>query len=256
MLANYHTHTFRCRHASGEDREYVEYAIANGMRVLGFSDHCPWIYPGDYVSGIRMTPAQVDGYFSSLLKLREEYADDITIYIGFESEYSPSLLPEQERLLADYPLDYQILGQHFLAPEPEGFYTGFVSDDASLLAEYVRSALEGMETGRYAYLAHPDLMGFSGDREIYDRYYREVCQYLKAHDIPVEINQFGVMDGRHYTDPHFLELAGQAGCSAIIGCDAHRPEWLDAKEQQERCRHMAQAAGLELVDYLPGLGPK
>ena len=27
MLANYHTHTYRCRHAVGEDREYVEAAI-------------------------------------------------------------------------------------------------------------------------------------------------------------------------------------------------------------------------------------
>ena len=44
MLANYHTHTVRCQHASGDDRAYVETAIKNGMRVLGFSDHCPWIY--------------------------------------------------------------------------------------------------------------------------------------------------------------------------------------------------------------------
>ena len=27
MYANYHTHTKRCRHAAGEDREYVEAAI-------------------------------------------------------------------------------------------------------------------------------------------------------------------------------------------------------------------------------------
>lgn len=41
MLANYHTHTFRCRHALGEDREYIEHAIDGGLKVLGFSDHCP-----------------------------------------------------------------------------------------------------------------------------------------------------------------------------------------------------------------------
>lgn len=43
MKANYHTHTFRCKHADGEDKEYVEAAIKAGIKTLGFSDHCPWI---------------------------------------------------------------------------------------------------------------------------------------------------------------------------------------------------------------------
>ena len=85
MKANYHTHTYRCRHAQGDDREYIEQAILSGMRVLGFADHCPWIFENDYVSQIRMEPSEVDEYFSSLLALKEEYAKDITIYIGFES---------------------------------------------------------------------------------------------------------------------------------------------------------------------------
>lgn len=41
MLYNLHTHTFRCNHATGEDKAYVEYAIQSGVKVLGFSDHCP-----------------------------------------------------------------------------------------------------------------------------------------------------------------------------------------------------------------------
>ncbi len=83
MLANYHTHTERCFHATGNDREYIENAIKHGMKVLGFSDHCPWIYPDGYISGIRMSPNDVDDYFSSLTALKKEYAEDITIYIGF-----------------------------------------------------------------------------------------------------------------------------------------------------------------------------
>lgn len=89
MLANYHTHTFRCRHAYGEDREYVEHAIVHGMKVLGFSDHCPWVFGDGFVSGTRMLPTQLDDYFSSPTALKKEYASDITIYIGFEAEYIP-----------------------------------------------------------------------------------------------------------------------------------------------------------------------
>ena len=38
MIANYHTHTWRCRHADGTEREYVERAIEGGLKILGFSD--------------------------------------------------------------------------------------------------------------------------------------------------------------------------------------------------------------------------
>lgn len=36
MIANYHTHTWRCRHADGTEREYVERTIEGGLKILGF----------------------------------------------------------------------------------------------------------------------------------------------------------------------------------------------------------------------------
>ena len=39
MNANYHTHTVRCHHAIGSEREYIEKAISRGFKKLGFSDH-------------------------------------------------------------------------------------------------------------------------------------------------------------------------------------------------------------------------
>ena len=255
MLANYHTHTARCKHAWGEDREYVEKAIRNGMKVLGFSDHCPWVYPYEYESNTRMNPSELDDYFDSLIALRDEYKDDITIYIGFESEYIPELIPAQEKLFEGYPIDYMILGEHFMEKEPAP-YLGQCFSDEQLLKQYVDICIEGMETGKYQYLAHPDLMGFTGSREIYDKHYTRLCQYLKEHDIPVEINLLGVVEHRHYTDQHFLKLAGEIGCKAIIGCDAHTPDRLDNRTAQGICQNMAGMAGLKLVDYLPDLLPK
>ena len=96
MFANYHTHTQRCGHAIGEDREYIEQAVKNGFGILGFSDHCPWVFPDDYVSDMRMSPQMVDDYFQSLTDLKKEYQNDIKIYIGFESEYIPELVEAQD----------------------------------------------------------------------------------------------------------------------------------------------------------------
>ena len=46
MTVNYHTHTVRCRHASGSEREYIETAISRGLTILGFSDHSPYVFEG------------------------------------------------------------------------------------------------------------------------------------------------------------------------------------------------------------------
>lgn len=255
MLANYHTHTERCFHAMGSDREYIENAIKSGMKVLGFSDHCPWIYPDGYVSGIRMNPDMVDDYFKSLTALKKEYAGDIAIYIGFESEYIPELMDAQDKFLADYPLDYMILGQHGIAPENLSPYMGRATYDYNNLQKYVDFIIEGMESGRYKYVAHPDLCRFIGDKEIYIKHYTRLCQYLKSKDIPIEINMLGLCENRHYPSVEFMKIAQTVGNNAIIGCDAHYPDMLSDTYGMKKCQKLAEKYSLELVDYISGLEP-
>lgn len=255
MLANYHTHTFRCKHATGEDKEYVETAIQAGIKVLGFSDHCPWVFDDGYVSTIRMHPKEVDDYFDSLQRLKEEYTRDITIYIGFEAEYIPELMEAQNKLLKDYPIDYMILGQHFLNREPTKGASAPTENEA-ILKKYVDLVIEGLETGKYKYVAHPDLINYTGPNEIYEHHIGRLCKYLKKYNIPVEINLLGILENRHYTSERFLNIAKRYENSAIIGVDAHLPERLADIKMQEKCRKLAEKFNLPLVDFLPDMGMK
>ena len=50
MKVNIHTHTYRCGHASGTPEEYIKRAIENGIEVLGFSEHAPFMFPDSYQS--------------------------------------------------------------------------------------------------------------------------------------------------------------------------------------------------------------
>lgn len=250
MYTNYHTHTKRCQHARGEDREYVEAAIRAGIGVLGFSDHCPWIFPDGYVSNIRMEPRQVDGYFSSLESLRKEYAQDIRILIGFESEYAEPLMEAQEKFLADYPLDYMILGQHFVGVEPNSTYTGNPTSDENLLRGYIEQVTQGLKTGKYLYLAHPDVIHYTGPDDIYERHMLPLLQYMKENDIPVEINMLGAVLGRHYPSERFLRLVKKAGNSVIIGIDAHDPDLLEDRQGFAHCQDLIQKYQLPLADKL------
>ncbi len=250
MLANYHTHTSRCNHANGEDKEYVEAAIQAGIKILGFSDHCPWPFPDDYISGIRMAPSDLDDYFYSLETLRKEYKKDITIYIGFESEYDLALNTAQEALFSDYPLDYMILGQHFLGTESDSFYTGSPNDEETILQTYVDLTIQGMQTGKYLYLAHPDLINYTGPDEIYQKHMTHLCSFLKENNIPIEINLLGLWTHRNYPSRRFLSIAQNIGNSAILGIDAHAPEQLLNSEAEELGISLCQEFGLPLQENL------
>lgn len=71
-------------------REYIETALGLGMKTLGFSDHSPYFFEGDYYSGFRMRSEELPGYVNTLTELREEYRGRIDIHIGLEAEYYPS----------------------------------------------------------------------------------------------------------------------------------------------------------------------
>ena len=124
MIANYHTHTWRCRHADGTEREYVERAIEGGLKILGFSDHSPYPFPDGYDSGMRMRLDQVEGYVDTVLALKKEYDKDIEIHLGLETEYFPRFWDQLIDFLSDYPFEYFVLGQHSLGNEIEQILYG------------------------------------------------------------------------------------------------------------------------------------
>ena len=89
MKTNYHTHTYRCKHAMGNDERIVERAINAGIDILGFSDHNPWPhFPAGYDSHVRMEPQYLSEYCESVNRLREKYKSQIEIHLGFEGRKS------------------------------------------------------------------------------------------------------------------------------------------------------------------------
>ena len=125
MIANYHTHTPRCRHASGTEEEYVLAALEEGLKILGFSDHTPYRFDGTYYSSFRMYPHQLEDYVQSVLRLREQYADKIQIPLGLEMEYYPAYFSEVLGWARDSGIEYLLLGQHFVGNEQGEHYSGW-----------------------------------------------------------------------------------------------------------------------------------
>ena len=232
MIANYHTHTARCGHASGEDREYVESAIRAGFKTLGFSEHAPMPFPGDIpennlrqLLAMRMKTHEMDGYIESVLSLREEYKNDIDILVGFEAEYFEPFFDEFIEYISDYPIDYLILGQHFGTPYDENMiHNGAQTSKEQILKDYVDTVVKGISTGKFSYVAHPDLLFFTRSLEVYEREMTRLINCANEHKIPLEINLYGMQEVRNYPTLAFWQLANNIGCDVVFGSDAHRPE--------------------------------
>lgn len=224
MIANYHTHTWRCGHASGTEREYVERAIAGGLKILGFSDHTPMPYSNGYLSKDKMRLEQLEGYVDIVLDLKEEYKKDIDIRLGLETEYYPKYFEHLLEFIGPYPIEYFLLAQHYIRNEIGEPYNGRPTGDPERLQQYCTECKEAMKTGCFSYFAHPDLLNFTGDDEFYDRAMRDLCQCAKELEMPLEINFLGIWDHRHYPNQKFWKIAGEVGNKVVFGADAHQPE--------------------------------
>ena len=250
MYANYHTHTWRCRHAIGTERQYIEQAIQSGMQVLGFSDHTPYPFPDGHDSGYRMFLHQTEDYFRTLTDLQKEYAGQIELHIGVEAEYYPICFEAMVELLRQYPCEYMLLGQHFLENEETREYAGCPMSRPDQLTRYVNQTLEALSTGLFTYLAHPDLIFWKGDRALYAKEMRRLCEGVKALGYPIEINLLGLYDRRNYPCETFWKIAGEVGNTAILGIDGHEPEAMNRPEVEAEARALATRHGLTLLEHI------
>jgi len=248
MIANYHTHTRRCGHARGTEEEYVHNAIIRGLKILGFSDHSPYIFPEGYYSHFRMKPDQLADYASVVTGLRDKYRKEIDIHLGVELEYYPAYFADTVSFLRDHGVEYAIMALHFVGNEINEAYSGHPTEDEALLSRYCRQAMEGMDTGLYTYMAHPDLLRFTGSPDIYRKHMSQLCRKAKECGMPLEINLLGVAEGRPYPNRLFWEIAAEEGCQAVIGCDAHWSDALLDIAAAQKALVLAESVGIPIVE--------
>ena len=82
MIQNLHTHTSFCD-GKNSPEEMVRAALSLGMDALGFSGHGPSSAPDDAA----MDPSSAVAYREEILRLREEYAGKVDIFLGIERDW-------------------------------------------------------------------------------------------------------------------------------------------------------------------------
>ena len=70
---NFHTHTYRCGHAVGDEHDYIKSAIDNGFTTLGISEHCGFEGFDDPTQ--RIAFLEMDKYKEDIDNIKDKYKD-------------------------------------------------------------------------------------------------------------------------------------------------------------------------------------
>lgn len=229
---NFHTHVQRCKHAKGCEEDYVKAALSKGLSQLGFSDHGP--FP-DVDFGLRMPFGELGEYLDQVNALAEQYRGRIILWKGLEIEYLPEYRDYYEELLTKWGMDYLLMGEH-IYKNAQGEYDNIYTSNASTeqFLSYARTIAEGMRTGFFKAVAHPDI--YMLNPFAWDHNCRKAADLIidtaAATGTALEYNANGLRrpqkeypDGVRYPYPHeaFWQMAAEAPLEVIVGADCHNP---------------------------------
>ena len=256
-MYNYHTHTSRCNHAIGSDKEYIEAAIKAKYKGIGFTDHI--MLPGINNSRIRGDFALKDEYISTFRTLQQQYADKIDIYLGFECEWDDKFEKYYCELLESKQVDYLIFGNHGVYFKNGEHFLKF-SSSSKYLQRYLKYALKAIRSGLFKVMAHPDLFmsGIKWDKKT-EMVSKTICKEAKKYNVALEINcgclinetKRDICNENRYRYPYseFWKIAKKTGNTIVIGVDAHAPSAL-LSENKNLAIEFAKKLNIKVTEKL------
>lgn len=235
MKFDLHTHHFRCGHADGNIRDYIEAGIAAGLSVIGISDHTPYFgdpeeHPFPHIA---MAKKEFANYVEEVLKLKQEYEGTIDVLLGIESDFFPAHAEVYRKVLAQYPFDYIIGSVHSVSEvsifNKNRWKNQNKQDKIATKEAYYSLIQQSARSGMFQILGHIDAM--KGNYPAFsdipaDAAIDETLRVIAENQIAIEINTSGKtkLSGGWYPSDAILERALHYGVEVTFGSDAHTPK--------------------------------
>ncbi|MBP1916481.1 histidinol-phosphatase (PHP family) [Lederbergia galactosidilyticus] len=247
---DFHTHHDRCGHARGKIRDYIEAAIANGLNMIGISDHSPYFASEEDQAhpGIAMAKSSFATYVEEVLALKEEYKTKIDVLLGVESDFFPEHIPLYRKQYAQYPFDYIIGSVHHV----NGInifnrdrWDGLTKEEIKQTKDrYYDLIAQSAQSGLFQILGHIDAM--KGFYPVFSQIETEeierALKIIGEYPVAIEINTSGKTKdcGGWYPSDEILEKALYYGVKVTFGSDAHDPERVgdDMEEVRQRLKEI------------------
>jgi histidinol-phosphatase (PHP family) len=245
-VGDWHTHNFRCNHATGGLNDYILNAIQKNLAAIGVSDHFPISYSKEdnslCLQQFAMSEDEVKNYLAEARQLKEHYKDKIEVKIGFEVGYLDGKESEYiNRIMSlNGSIDYLIGSVHTV--KLENTYWGLKNGDLDIIinkygAENVYSKY--FETVKAMLLSDKfelDIIGHldfikNGKESVQLNDFilekvREVLPVIEERDVIVEINSQGLRNcyKKLYPCKKILKMLYDHDIPILLSSDAHNPQ--------------------------------
>jgi histidinol phosphate phosphatase HisJ family len=234
MLVDIHMHTPLCGHAVGHPLEYAMVAKERGIDLITITCHIPMEWEAFGQAGIRMRRDQLDTYME-LVQSAVEPAKDfgVEVLCGIEAEVFPdeTHMESMDEVLQAYPFDF-VLGSMHAHCRSFAIWCkkNKIKTDAMKVDSYFRILIDGVYSGRYDSMSHPDVIRTYGvvqhfDPAEHEEVIRDFLKALVEADVCMEVNTSGLTKGAYqvHPDPLILDWASEMGVKLTIGSDSHFP---------------------------------
>lgn len=241
---NFHTHTSFCD-GSSEPEQYVEAALAAGLKSIGFSGHAPVPFENNFAI---KNAVSLHEYCREIERLKEKYAEKIRVFLALEADYIPGITTDFSEFRADCNLDYIIGSVHLVknsegqlwfidGPNREVWINGLLNDfnggiEKAVSAYYHQISMM-VESQKPDVIGHLDKIKMHNRGEYFredDHWYisllKQTLEVIKDAGCIVEVNTRGVYKKRSdslFPGMNVLKEMNRLKIPVTISSDAHKP---------------------------------
>lgn len=260
MIKDYHMHPMVVQKPEQFDL-FVQKAIAEGIEEICITDHMPLLCS---TAKDRIPHGKVKEYCASVRRFARQYEDQISIKLGIEIDFHPSVKDEIDAVLDAGEFDYILGSSHLHVIKDKEWFQNNVTYNEYAKAMFQNTIL-AVESRYFDAIAHVDMHRRIFARKdkfplINDGYSEDLHMQL-IHETLDAIAENGV---RLELNPHIAELSGdimdmypslyvteralEKGIKFTFGSDAHKPQSVGTclKELREHEVYMKALATWEM----------
>ncbi len=240
MYCGYHSHT-TFSDGKNTPEEMVQAAIKLGMPAIGFSDHSDTPCDQSYC----MKTPQYAAYVAELTRLKEQYADQITVMRGLELDYNsdPAITKELDYFLGS--VHYMLFDDRVYAIDHAHGADGadnqraciereYGGDHMAFVQGYYDTVVKHITQCKPTIVGHFDVISkfslFDEADPAYQRVAKDALEKVVAVTPVVEVNTGAISRkwrDRPYPADFLLRHLRELGGEVILGADTHAADTVD-----------------------------
>lgn len=250
MIKDYHMHPMAVQKPEQFDL-FVQKAISEGIKEICITDHMPLLCSK---AKDRIPHGKIKEYCATVRSFAEQYRNDISIKLGIEIDFHPSVKDEIDAVLDAGEFDFLLGSSHLHVIKEHEWFQNNVTYNEYAKAMFENTILAA-ESGYFDAIAHVDM-----HRRIFQRKDKfpliedDYSESLHWNLIEETLDAIAANGVRLELNPHIAELTGhiedmypsvsivkralEKGIQFTYGSDAHAPKSVGACLKDIREHHV------------------